>query len=68
MSYMFFDSMFDRDISKWDVSNITRMEYMFAKAKFNQDISKWKINNKCCTTDMFYECPIKEEYKPKLPK
>ena len=65
MSYMFFYSNFDGDISCWDVSKVNQMEYLFAKSKFNQNVSKWKINNKCCVTDMFYFCSIKDEFKPK---
>ena len=68
MSYMFGHSNFNGDISKWDVSNVENMSYMFFKSKFNQDISNWKINKDCKTIAMFNNCPIKKEYKPKLPK
>ena len=60
---------FNRDISKWDVSKVEDMRYMFDGAKkFNQDLSKWKINtsnNSFYTIQMFNNCPIKEQYKPK---
>ena len=59
---------FDGDISKWDVSNVKKMVYMFTLSNFNQDISKWNINEYCETYYMLLECPIKKEYKPKLPK
>ena len=65
---MFAYSDFDGNISKWDVSNVKNMSNMFRKSKFNQDISNWKINKNCDIDDMFFDCPIKEEYKPKLPK
>ena len=68
MSFLFYNSGFNGDISKWNVSNVKNMSAMFAYSKFNGDISKWKINKDCKRTDMFYECPIKEEFKPKLPK
>ena len=64
-SYMFDNSKFNKDISNWDVSNIKNMCGMFQKSKFAKDISNWKINKDCDTTDMFNDCPIKEEYKPK---
>ena len=46
---MFNNSNFNKDISKWDVSNATNMSYIFNNSKFNLDISNWfnKINNKC---------------------
>ena len=65
MSYMFDNSKFNKDISNWDVSNVQKMCGVFQKSKFNRDISNWKINKDCDTTDMFNDCPIKEEYKPK---
>ena len=68
MSYLFYASGFNGDISKWNVSKVKNMSAMFAFSKFNQDISNWKINKDCKITDMFFKCPIKEEYKPKLPR
>ena len=65
MSYMFSYSIFNRDISKWDVSKITDMSNMFQFSSFKQNISNWKIRPDCNITYMFFECPIKEEYKPK---
>ena len=64
---MFYYSDFNTDISKWDVSNVKRMRSMFDGSNFNQDISNWKINEDCVVIDMFSQCPIKDEYKPKLP-
>ena len=68
MRCMFSLSDFNRDISDWDVSKVENMVAMFAFSKFNQDISNWKINKDCKITDMFNKCPIKDEYKPVLPK
>jgi len=45
MSYMFYNSNFKGDISKWDVSNVTVMHNMFDYSMFNGNISKWDISN-----------------------
>jgi hypothetical protein len=40
--------------------------YMFNYAtSFNQDLSEWDLTKKN-TIDMFKDCPIKDEYKPKM--
>jgi hypothetical protein len=63
---MFEESEFDGDISGWDVSNVKDMYAMFRKSKFKSDISNWVIDTSCCIIYMFNDCPIKEEYKPKV--
>ena len=68
MNCMFERSSFNGDISKWNVSNVDDMSDMFAYSGFSQDISNWNINKNCNVESMFYECPIKDEYKPVLPK
>ena len=45
MSYLFWKTKFDGDISKWDTSNVTNMCGMFQKCSFNGDISKWNVSN-----------------------
>ena len=35
MSYLFYESRFNGDISKWDVSNVTDMTRMFKTSEFN---------------------------------
>ena len=65
MSWLFDESKFNGDISKWDVSSVNNMCVMFNNSEFNRDISNWKINKDCDTRYMFEDCPIKEEYKPK---
>ena len=65
MSSMFYMSKFNNDISNWDTSNVKSMDGMFYQGKFNQYISNWKIRPDCDIAYMFFECPIKEEYKPK---
>ncbi len=45
-SGMFSESMFNGDISGWDVSNVVSMEGMFQYASmFNGDISGWDVSN-----------------------
>ena len=65
MSWLFFESKFNGDISKWDVSNVTNMSYMFSGSNFNQDISDWDIKTGCNTKNIFVGCPIKKKFKPK---
>jgi hypothetical protein len=45
MSYLFMDSQFNGDISKWNVSNANYMRFMFCHSKFNGDISQWDVTN-----------------------
>ena len=68
MQWMFDESEFNGDISKWDVSNVTDMEEMFSFSKFNGDISQWDVSNVTNKSKMFFRCPIKKEYKPKFKK
>ena len=44
MSYLFYNSKFEGDISKWDVSKVETMEHMFANSRFNQPINKWNVS------------------------
>ena len=63
---MFYKSKFNQLIGDWDVSNIENMYFMFCGVKFNQDISNWKINKNCSIKRAFDDCPIEEEFKPKI--
>ena len=46
MDYLFRNSYFNGDISKWDVSGVHSMEYMFGDCYyFNRDISNWDTRN-----------------------
>ena len=57
---------FNGDISGWDVSKVKDISYMFHDAtSFNQDLSKWNLTKKD-TLDIFFNCPIKDKYKPKM--
>lgn len=40
---MFCNSVFNQDISQWEVSNVQYMELMFYDSKFEQNIEKWNI-------------------------
>ena len=70
MSFMFYSCNelgFIGDISKWDVSKVFNMTHMFNGCNnFNQDISKWNVSNVRYHAFPFYNCPIKDEYKPKF--
>jgi surface protein len=47
-------SLFNADISKWDVSNVTNMANMFYESKFNGDISQWNVSNVTNMGSMFW--------------
>jgi surface protein len=55
MSYLFKESKFNGDISKWNVSNVKDMRSMFAFARFNGDISDWDTSNVKNMNSMFTE-------------
>ena len=67
MMMLFYNNeTFNGNISGWDVSKVLNMNYMFFRAtSFNQNISNWKIYG-AKDVDMFYKCPIKDEYKPNI--
>jgi surface protein len=45
MEYMFTDSEFNGDISKWNISNVTDMTAMFEGSEFNRDLSSWNVDS-----------------------
>ena len=53
MSYLFRESKFNGDISRWNTSNAINMRYMFAESDFNGDISKWDVSNVNSMVSMF---------------
>ena len=67
MRNMFYGAKsFNQPIGDWKFPKVTDMNRMFYNAtSFNQDLSKWDLKGKS-TTDMFSNCPIKDEYKPKM--
>ncbi len=53
MSYLFYGSKYNGDISKWNVSNVETMAGMFAYSKFNKCISEWDVSNVETMAGMF---------------
>ena len=43
--FTLFCGPYNGDISKWDVSNVTKMTKMFSFSYFNGDISQWDVTN-----------------------
>ena len=41
MSYMFYNSPFNGDISKWNVSKVKDMNNMFWKCPLEKNLPKW---------------------------
>ena len=66
MTAMFCGSHFNGDISNWIITIVVDMYGMFFNSKFENNLSNWEINSSCNTDEMFDNCPIKEEYKPKV--
>ena len=64
MKGMFIHSEFNGDISNWNINKVNNMAYMFSGSKFNRDISNWNAEH-AYTYNMFDDCHIKAEYKPK---
>lgn len=42
---MFSGSLFDRNISNWNVSNVINMTPMFLNSHFCGDLSEWNVLN-----------------------
>ena len=57
MSYLFKEKTnFNRDISKWNVSNVQNMESMFYNCfQFNKSLDNWD-SNVTNMSYMFYNC------------
>jgi surface protein len=53
LSYLFWDSSFNGDISKWNTSNVVDMECMFELSKFNGNISFWDVSKVKIMAAMF---------------
>lgn len=45
MAYIFHNSKFNGDISRWNVSNVKNMYALFWNSQFNGDISQWDVSN-----------------------
>ena len=53
MSGMFYHSLFNGDISSWNVSNVSDMSCMFYYSHFNGNISSWNYRKDVNREDMF---------------
>ena len=53
MSWLFYSSKFNGDISKWNVSKVTNMSGIFYSSKFNGNISNWNVSNVTNMRNMF---------------
>ena len=54
MQRTFFNTVFNGDISAWDVGNVTNFSQMFrGNSVFNQDISNWNMSNATNLSTMF---------------
>ena len=54
MSYIFYNSKFNGDISQWNVSNVTDMRDLLYQSKFTGDISQWNVSNVTNMNYMFF--------------
>ena len=63
---MFFNSMFNNDISKWDVSNVINMCKMFMFAPFKINVSNWNVSNVKYHDKAFDNCFVEDEMQPKF--
>lgn len=62
---------FNQPIGQWNISNVENMRGMFYGCKkFNQDLSNWEINifDFEKIANMFTDCPIEQNYLPKISK
>ena len=55
MSFLFCQSKFNGDISKWDTSRVIRMEHMFRGTDFNGNISNWDVSKVIDMESMFQD-------------
>jgi surface protein len=62
MSYLFANSKFNGDISKWDVSKVEKMTRMFYSSQFNGDISDWDTSNVEDMSFMFAASPLEKNH------
>ena len=61
MSFLFYTTDFNGDISEWNVSNVKEMFMMFAQSKFNGDISKWDVSNVTTMSYMFSDSEFNQD-------
>ena len=61
MSFLFYESNFNGDISNWNVSNVKEMFMMFAQSSFNGDISRWDVSNVTTMSYMFSDSDFNQD-------
>lgn len=54
MSFLFYNSLFNGNISEWNTSCVTDMKYMFHNSDFCGNLSKWDVSNVTDMSCMFY--------------
>ena len=54
MSFLFYETDFNGDISKWDVSNVEDMYSIFERSEFNGDISNWNVSKVKNMNNIFF--------------
>jgi len=60
-SFLFLDSSFNGDISKWNVSGAKYMPWMFGNSRFNGDLSKWDVSGVEDMEYMFFNSTFKKD-------
>src|SRR5690554_1640288 len=61
MSYMFYNTPFNQDISDWNVSNVTDMSLMFYDSIFNQPIGSWDVSSVLSMWSMFEDSSFNQD-------
>lgn len=64
MTFLFYNSKFNGNISNWDVSKVKYTVYMFYNSQFNGNISEWNVLNVEDMKNMFEYSPL-ENNPPK---
>lgn len=62
----FAKSVYNKPLKSWKVTKGEDFSYMFRESSFDQDISNWDMGHAVNIKDMFFDCPIKEKYKPEF--
>jgi len=55
LSFLFYNTIFNEDISSWDVSSVTNMWGMFLGSTFNRALSSWDVSGVANMREMFHE-------------
>lgn len=67
MSFLFKNSNFNGDISRWNTSNVTNMNSMFVNSEFNGDISKWNVSKVINMNYMFINSAFNQDLSNWIP-